>query len=69
MPEVISIDEGAMFGDRVVSDPCGSDEHSGAVQGPESKRGSRPIGYGAADQKKNSPLDEALEHMLEDTSR
>ena len=68
MPEVITVDEGAMFGDRVV-DPCGSDEHSGAVQGPESKRGSRAIGYGAVDQQKNSPLDETLEHMLDDTSR
>lgn len=67
--ELVSIDEGKLYGDRVVATPCGSDEHSGAIQGPESKRGSRPIGYGAKDQKKNSPLDETLEHMISDTSR
>ncbi len=69
MHEIVHIDEGAMFGDRVVSDPCGSEEHSGAVQGPVEPRVNRPLGYGAADQKRNTPLEETLEHQLEEKGR
>ncbi len=68
MPEVIRIDEGAMFGDRVVS-PGGSDEHSGALQGPVIPRVNRPIGYGATDEQRNTPLEETLEHQLEEKGR
>lgn len=69
MPEIIKIDEGAMFGDRVVSNPCGSDEHSGAVQGPVIPRMNRPIGYGAKDEQRNTPLEETLEHQLDEKGR
>ena len=68
MPEVITIDEGAMFGDRVVA-PMGSDAATGAVQGPVIPRFNRPIGYGSDDEHRNSPLEETLEHMLDQKGR
>lgn len=71
MHELVSVDEGALYGDKVVA-PCGSEMHSGstpALEASKSKRMNRPIGYGSDDEHRNSPLEETLEHMLSDTGR